>query len=231
MMTKLKHRHALMLPDWVPQLVAREAKALFREAAHCPDELKLIRRLATDPRMNKVWFELQRRRRKGRKLTNEFLHSVSLPGPFDKDQAAKRRNVAMTALFQTAVARGRLGISMGSPVSVEAARRLDRERAAGLREDAKVFDAMKKGAAARKLVRAAQVYEKRANELFMFGHGKTAAVGFAVQTAKLMCDLFGSPMYGTVATVSSVALNREIEPHTVREWCRGVWGRKFKIAD
>jgi hypothetical protein len=42
---------------------------------------------------------------------------------------------------------------------------------------------------------------------------------FAVIIANQCRELFGSPLYGITATVTSVAFGRKIEQHTVRKWC------------
>jgi hypothetical protein len=176
--------------------------------------------------MEAVWTELQKRRRKGRISTNDFLHSVSPPGRLGREQSAAHQNTAIAILFKSAVHCARLGVSKSAPESLEFTRSLDREKAAQLRKDALLFSKWE----AKKLIAAALIYEKRANGFFLFGHGDKAAMGFAIHIAKLMCDLFGSPKYGTVATLVSVGLHCEIELTAVREWCRGVWGKRFNIS-
>jgi hypothetical protein len=42
---------------------------------------------------------------------------------------------------------------------------------------------------------------------------------FALIIANRCRALFGSPLYGITATITSIALGQKIEQHTVRKWC------------
>jgi hypothetical protein len=220
----------LAFPDWVPRRVAQEAEALHKEAAGLwsRDEIEVLNRLATDPRMKVAWDELRKRRRQAHRPTGKFFYSVPSPGPVSSERAADLHAAALAILFKFVVLRARLNI--GSLPQLEAARRPYSEQAALLRQDAETLAAEGDRAAAKRLVKAAEVYERRGDKFFLFGHGQTAEVGFAVSIAKLMSDLFRSPMYGTVATLASVAFDRQIQRDAVREWCRGVWGKRLNIA-
>ena len=69
--------------------------------------------------------------------------------------------------------------------------------------------------------------------LFVASGGRDAeARGFSVLMAGQISSLFRSPqpgpLYGTVATIASVALERRIKPDAVIEWCNGLWGKRLK---
>ena len=51
----------LDVPAWVPPIVASVARKLFADATYMPAFANLVRRLATDRRMQRVWGPLQRR--------------------------------------------------------------------------------------------------------------------------------------------------------------------------
>ncbi len=53
----------------------------------------------------------------------------------------------------------------------------------------------------------------------LFDKAQFAAKGFAIEMTKTMQGLYGSPMYGTVATIAQVALNdNRITTPGVRSW-------------
>ena len=52
-----------------------------------------------------------------------------------------------------------------------------------------------------------------------FDGNELAAILFSTKTAAKMHGLLGSPKYGTVATIASIVLEREIKPDDVRQWC------------
>jgi len=78
------------------------------------------------------------------------------------------------------------------------------------------------------LVKAADAYSKLADLVTAgyFDEDRIVAVGFVVNISQTIRNLFGSPMYGTVATIASVVLQREIKASVVREWCKGPFGPK-----
>src|SRR5205814_2964096 len=67
----------LELPDWLPASVGECARrlwiALDRQTA-ASEVGMLLHRLASDPRMRKVWNELQKRKRENYQPTENFVH-------------------------------------------------------------------------------------------------------------------------------------------------------------
>ena len=152
--------------------MAQEAEALHKEAAGLwsRDEIEVLRRLATDPRMKKVWNELRKKIRQEYRPTDEFFYSVPFPGPVSSERAADLHAAALAILFKFVISRARLNI--GSPPQLEAARRPYGEQAALLRQYAETLSAEGDRVAAKRLVKAAEVYERRGTNSFCSGTGR-----------------------------------------------------------
>jgi hypothetical protein len=70
----------LDLPDWLPRSVGDFAQSLWVDLHRRPAEPEvgdLLRRLASDPRMRKVWAELRKRKRESHQPTDDFVHFVT----------------------------------------------------------------------------------------------------------------------------------------------------------
>lgn len=84
----------------------------------------------------------------------------------------------------------------------------------------------------RRLLAAAETYDEIATETYAADtstaldrdRGNRGARWFARAVSSRCQELFGSPLYGLTAIMSSVVLGRDIEPPVVRQWCSAPCG-------
>src|SRR5437667_11790904 len=105
-------RDSLEMPPWLPPLIAERARAAFAamiEAGTAEEDVAVVKRLTTDPRMEHVWKYLQRRRREDHYRTADYENPVRdlapkgpfplpFPSPFPT-RAAYMQNVAMGTFY------------------------------------------------------------------------------------------------------------------------------------
>jgi hypothetical protein len=210
------------IPEWVPASVAR----INRNSRH---GLPLLQ----DPRMRNVWGPLSRRRNGG------FLYPASMSTP--GESAEERQDNAMAALFRYTL------FAMMLPKTVVTRRQAELKRdrllakARELQADAEAWliDAPTSGPFElfsdedapnpcwQRLMAASKAYEEMARKIYEADTqlplerdrgGDGDVRWFALAIANQCQLLFGSPMYGISATITSVALGREVTARTVRDW-------------
>jgi hypothetical protein len=200
--------------EWIDELI-RDDVARANVADQIGDELADITAqylpLACDPRMKQVWRELSRQ------SNGAFLNPARVAS----------QDAAMLEVFKVALACQQERGSTMTRGELEQRRDRYLAKAAELRDDAFTMlggnDGMKR---LLKLCDVARVYEDRANEINAAsiktslkrkhdGQGRWVAVAIS----DTFCRLFGSPMYGLTATITSVILGRDIDSSTVRYWC------------
>jgi hypothetical protein len=238
----------LQVPSWVPPIVAELArrtwlsnKSKVERKGPVPPYIehadKLLNRLVCDKRMRRVWRELSRRRRDG-----EFMYPAKGSEP-EKDKDT-RQNEAMVLLFCQSAVRALLS-QREEVVTCQKAEQRHKElldKAKQLRVDANglflqsIYRSPLSSSTLsycdlvqrlRDLDHAAQILESYAAENLVFemktalkrdrgdGDIRWTALGLA-ETCRI---LFDSPLYGVTATIMSVALGRDINTRTVRQWC------------
>lgn len=174
--------------------------------------------LACDPRMERVWRELRRRRRS----SGAFLRPAYGSSAAD---AQERQDDAMLELFITAFACRQRPRATTTRREIEQQRNHYLAKANELRADARImpdFDMNRPLA----LETAAQAYEDYAREVCAANFEEMAlerqhdgkARWVALTIGNKFRTLFGSPMYGLTAAIASVVLGREIKPRAVQEW-------------
>jgi hypothetical protein len=171
--------------------------------------------LACDRRMKGLWRELSRHNSNG-----GLLHPA-----IDIDQDA-----AILELFNTALACRKLPGATTTRRQAELGRDRWLAKAGELRDDARILLASSPLEACleryRKLEDAARACEDYAREVYAASFGAMALERkhdgrgrwVALTIGDKFRTLFGSPMYSLTATITSVVLDREIEPGTVRKW-------------
>jgi hypothetical protein len=172
--------------------------------------------LACDRRVKGVWRELSRHNSNG-----GWLHPAI---GIDQD-------MAMLELFDTALACRKLPGATTTRRQAELGRDRWLTKAGELRDDARIIltssPAFDNAAYThRKLADAAKACEDYAREVYAASFGELAlerrhdgrARWVALTIGNKFRTLFGSPMYSLTATITSVILDREIEPGTVRKW-------------
>jgi hypothetical protein len=230
------------LPDWLPRLIAKRAQALIAEAENSShvEDLALIRRLTTDPRMKSVWKYLQRKKRNHHKWTGDYENPVfdpipnaPFPAPFPS-RSVWMQHLAMEKFYCDLICMmtwgrfGRFGAPHPATEDLAKWRTPYLERAAELRAEAKLVSEINRSVencpreldkVAHRLTQAAVAYEELAHASHADSERRVPAVVTA-QIAKDLKVLFGRKMYGQAATVASVILEREVTAAETREWCR-----------
>jgi hypothetical protein len=185
--------------------------------------------LVSDQRMRVVWRELSRQR------NGAFLHPARTPSMAN---AKERQEAAMVEVFNTALACQEERAATTTRGKAEQQRRRYLARAEELHHDAltmmsqpllfcrndilsdnrrhklwwklnAAYDAYQEYARAINAARLSmpeREHDGRAHWVALTIGGKFRA-------------LFGSPMYGLTATITSLVLGREVSPRTVRQWC------------
>jgi hypothetical protein len=224
-------------PKWLPPAVADEAQRILdTESA----DAALVHRLAMDPRMKSVWRELSRLKFDRPQLVLDLRPPL---GDHLTDQEA-----ALTLFFWWAYvfARFPIGLATISEIAVllssysRTAKQL-RAAAVALRvlpnklsrcELLQIGDLSPQfgGIYAKQVEEAAQFCDKMIAELKNQkaidplvvdrpGHrGHRAARGYVLNLA----GQISKPLYGTLATIASVALNCSVTKQRVIDWTRGV---------
>jgi hypothetical protein len=235
------------VPEWVPDGIKEVALIRYDFLSNPVSPYRpihgvaLLKRLVTAPRMKNVWDELTKKHRVGRKSHGGFFHSTPLPKSLDGKMTERDRHlIGIEILFQDVFAHASLCIPGGAGTPAQGiAQKRDAflEARKTLHSDAWFLRSV------------AKVKNRTANRLYFaklskhldkaaVGYGAAAAllnahylnddeiiaIWFSTKTAKRMLELFGSPMYGTVATIATVVLQRNITHSNVREWCSGPLG-------
>jgi hypothetical protein len=187
-------------PGWLPDYIAEKARELREKHSGNQIALDVIDRLVTHPKMQTVWKEFNKRSRENHQRTGRPLHELT-----ERFAATADRNAALADFLEFACNLGRRTLELPLPNRTEAT------MAKALRADAERLErAGRKGA--RRLRRAAEVYERL--QYKPGDRAKHIARGLALWLAAV----FGSPMYQTTATVTSIITGREIDKREVRTW-------------
>jgi hypothetical protein len=190
----------LVIPLWVPDAIKSKAHELHKLHSESPTASNIIKRLAIDSRMRRVWNELTKQSRKERKpfhnLTKKFAHI--------------RRDEAVAGIFEFAVTIGRLTFMLPSPGRPM---RPFQQLAGRLRAEAKRLgkDAISQ-AIGSQLLAVAKHCER------VTGARRDPDKAIATEIAGYLNFVFGSPKYGTAATITSVIVEHEISERKVRTW-------------
>jgi hypothetical protein len=188
--------------------------------------VKHYRPLVSDPRMRGVWHELFRRRNGG------FLHPA---------RGASTQEAAMIELFDLALACRKQHWIATTRGEVERQRRCYLAKAEELLGDAitmmtqplpcRGMDFLtleqfkQRGELGQRLMHAAAAYEEYARALdatkcfILEREHDSRARQLALVISDQFRTLFGSPMYGLTATITSVVLGRQINSRQTEQWC------------
>lgn len=223
-----------IIPDWVPCAVARVAPHLPR---------KVTQRLLHDDRMRAVWGRLRARPSHDvdSKLEELERSLMEFSGLLNEDVSVPLSDQACAAFFISVAWR------IGSPsprhvwTRVEAEKQAIRWEAAGALCRSVASEPMfaEHRAAATQM---ADFFQKNATSLRERGYpanldrrvepyvlGRSSRLrgddDVRAHTRAIAADarrLFGSWLYGTVATVATVALDKKVSQKSVENWCEGL---------
>jgi len=194
-------------PEWLPDYIAGKARELREKHRGNPIALAVIDRLVTDPKMRAVWKEFSKQSREAHRRTGRPLHALT------ERFATPDRNAAVTEFFELACNVGRLTLELPLPNP----NRTGAKKAEALRADAERLEKTLKPRragreSAKHLRRAAETYER-----LQYKHGDRAK-HIACELAHWLEAVFGSAMYQTTATVTSIITRRQISERKVRTW-------------
>jgi hypothetical protein len=198
-----------------------EVRVNYAEAVR-DDLAEIVKRyrLVSDPRMRSVWDQLSRPRNGG------FLYPAC---------GASTQETAMVELFELALACRKRHWIATTRGEVERQRRRYLAKAEELRDDAVTmitqslpgtdFSIFEQCELAQRLMQAAAAYEEHAcafeaAKCFVLEreHDSRARQVALVISAQFRA-LFGSPMYGLTAKITSVVLGRQINSRQTEQWC------------
>jgi hypothetical protein len=187
----------LRIPEWADHIAAK-ARELHQAHSHSAIAVAVIERLATDPRMQRVWDEFAKRKRsrdKKQRRTEQPLYRVAERFA----SAGIDERTAAAGLFEFAVTMGRATLMLPS---ADAPERPWEGTAKAVRDVAKQLggDHISQ-IIARRLRREADAYER----ITVTAYNPPKAI--ALEIAGWLENVFGSPMYGITAI--SVITERE----------------------
>ncbi len=220
----------LRIPSWVPKPVAVKARELSQRSPPMVPPA-LLRALLTHERMRWVWVELSKRQGDG------YLH----PARRLKRSGDDPQGYAMAGLFSAVITfmqdaayrapyESRQEPEMARDAYAGMARKLrmlTRAFAETLPSDHRLYQRFQRdnGEDMRKLDDAAGVLERLAQEeqeamleLAERDRGTALARNITGELVKTCRWIFGTPLYGCVATIASVALETPISESTIRTW-------------
>ena len=214
----------------VPKPVAAKARE-FAQSSPPMVSPALLRALVVNKRMRWVWVELSKRQDDG------YLH----PARRFKGSGDDAQGFGMAALFSTVITlmqNAQFRAPYESRQEPEMARDAYAAMAQNLRTLARSFAELlpsdhplyhgfqqANGEDMRKLADAAAVLERLAQEeqeamleLPERNRGNALARNITGELVKVCRRIFGTPLYGCVATIASVALESDISESTIRTW-------------
>jgi hypothetical protein len=203
---------SLTIPGWFPKRIEDRARRVYARALHrSQEDATLVARLITDPRMETVWSELEKRERKSHQPTPTFHHKARVDVPLGPQGEIDIRYKVMAELLERAYLAAktpRILQSYAQYAGLANQLRIDADR---VRNDQ--LGGAKAERLADRLDKAAEAYDEM-GKLESPNHYRAAVADIA----EFMSERFGSRMYGLTATIASVALECEISLSKVREW-------------
>jgi hypothetical protein len=203
-----------------------------------------VKRLTSDPRLERVWKYLQRKKRKDHQRTDSYEYPVrdlGSDGPFPPSfptRAIWMQHLAMEIFYcevlclMTGGRINRFGGPWPTPTPIDEfvsqLRTPYRNRVEELRAEAKSISKIDReiedcprelDRIERSLLRTADAYEQLAHASRTDSERRIPAM-VTKQIARHLEALFGRRMYGQAAAVSSVILDRDVTAAEAREWCR-----------
>jgi hypothetical protein len=193
------------LPEWLPAAVRNHVLLLNKLKLLVdawPGELAMLGRLLTDPRMKYAWQELLRHKPTDKALVEVFgcaFDPVSprlVMTPADRDALAKP--------WREAAQRCRWAKDE-FPASIDPEKKVVLDMAARLLDEI----ATREGNTDSPRIVKQHIHDDEARD-----HVR--------KLSHLVRKLFNSPLYGTVATIVSVVLDRKISWQQVRDWTKSL---------
>jgi hypothetical protein len=194
----------LKIPGWVPDHIAAKARKLRLAHADSAIAVDLIERLTTDARMRRVWGELAKRSRSTKGPRHKVVAKFVSRGIDEQSAAA--------GLLEFAFNHGRLTLMLPS---ADNPARPYKARAQKYRDEAEQLAHDPGGQGIRQLLLLLARY---CDSITASAHNPSEAI--AVEIASWLETVFGSPMYKTTATITSVITGQAVTERKVRTWLK-----------
>ncbi len=192
-------------------------------------KIEVLRRLATDQRMGRVWRELYRKKRG----SNKFLNPVKRKGLLNEEQLAtlhdpEQQDIAVGEFLKHAWLFAAGGFPLMTQDKINSHTRPYTMMASRLRKDAEGLRALGLGELAADVVSVAISCEKRVQipisnilmPIVKRSRGDDVMRNYVLQMSALCRRGFDKGLPGTVATTASVALSKKINARQVRDIVR-----------
>jgi hypothetical protein len=198
----------LVFSSKFPTSLKGTALLMHAKAVHSCNLVKaeLIERLAADSRLDAVWVELTRRVRQDHRPTCEYSRPARPPDHAVAMNKEDAQATALAELFNCII------------ISVECCRLLPENHSTPIADFLrKKADRLRADGSRRSMTQANQL--SRAAEICSEQPQPDSAKEIAIELATYLEARFGDKMYGTTATIVSVAWEKDITPAKVRGWC------------
>jgi hypothetical protein len=203
-----------------PSFLQARASAMHAKAFQAENDAKvgLILRLTSDSRMDGVWSGLTKRVRSDHKPTGVFYHPARLPknaAPLSPEDAQAKALQELFCLIVSAVD-GNCLLSLTEPLVGVADRLLqDADRLGG-------ENSRRSRQKAQQLSKAAAVYSSQRK--------RDPVRDAALELAAYFEERFDEQPFKTIATITSVAFERNITMTSVRSWCSRTCSKVVKTT-
>ena len=211
----------LQIPEWFPRCLVPKANELHaRELRLCHEAgVALVERLVTDPRMEMVWQELGKAKRVEHQSTSQPLLNLQ-KDLFPAATSTYSNGHIWSCLFIVLQLLDIRNLPGGPIPYIECAQQLRLDAATVAAERPQ-----KAGAPiVKKLIAAAEAYEL----LAVTPRPRDQIVSITTDIVELTSERFGTPLYGTVATIVSVAVDEKVSVDFVRTAAAALWAKKEK---
>jgi hypothetical protein len=190
-----------------PAALQRTASLLHTKADYSGnlEKAALIARLTADSRMDPVWNELTKRKRSNHKPTSAFFYPASPPPEAPALSTGPAQTKALEELFYSIV------------IAVECSRHLSTDPVVGV-ADLLLEEACRLQSGISRRLRSKASQLSNAAKIYSTARKANPAQEVALELAAYFEERFGDPMYGTTATIVSVALEKKVTRRMVRNW-------------
>jgi len=219
-------REPRAFPTWLPPLIREQAHVLRSELlkSGTSDDIAVLDRMTSDPRMEAVWKFLQKHKRAGYRKLADYQHAVYDPMAHSAvnrssfpTRAVWLQQLAMREFYTDIVRWARAYVAPASPHFYYHPRAdALRAEASFVERDPFGLSAETKRKLAKDLRRTADTYARAAKE----ARTKTSEEAPRYMmwlVAMWLHQLFGKWMYGQAATVASLILRRKVTSKMVRK--------------
>ena len=204
-------------------------EARFPRSSTPLEQIELLRRLASDQRMKRVWRELYRKRRGANEFLNPAMRAgIMFEARFPTLHDPKNQDLAAREFFNHAFWLAVLRSGLPTQYEINSRFKPFTMMAARLRQDAQGLESLGLTEFASDLEAMAIVCEKNSNNfnpgilnpIVKRSRGDQVLRGYILRLSVICRSLFKKGLPGTVATTAGVVFSKKITGHQVRDLVR-----------